>query len=85
MRGLVEHFKEEGKDLKSPAVQQELQNNFMKSAQDAGEAALQAQGVTLTQFENSVRENSSDANVGRSLAMLQMKQQQELAALSVES
>jgi len=81
MRTLVGEYKADGKSLQDPAVQQALNLDFAKSANDVGEAALEGQGVTLRQFESSVKVHSSNSTVARSLAMLQMKQQQDLMNL----
>ena len=81
MRDLVTRYKEEGADMKDPSVQQAMNMEFARSANDYGEAALREQGVTMDQFESSVKANSSNPNVGRALAQLQMKQQQELMAI----
>ena len=81
MKDLVAQYKSEGKDLKNGSVQQELNMEFARAANDAGEDALENVGVTQNQFEASVKSHSNDANVGRALGMLQMKQQQDLMAL----
>lgn len=83
MRELVQNFKAEGKDLRNPSVAQELQMEFSGVANDAGEAALTKMDISLVQFQKSIEANASNPNVGRSLAMLQMKQQQELLAMGV--
>jgi hypothetical protein len=81
MRDLVERYQAEGADLKDPSVQQAMNMEFARNANDYGEAALREHGVSMTQFESSVKANSGNPNVGRSLAQLQMKQQQELMAI----
>lgn len=81
MRSLVNEYKAAGKNLQDPAAQQELNMDFAKSANDTGEEALKQEGVTLPQFEASVKEHSNNPTVGRALAMLQMKQQQDLMAI----
>jgi hypothetical protein len=83
MKGLVEKFKEEGQDLNSPPVAQELHVKFASVANEAGEDALKAFGCTQVQFQKSIEANASNPMVGRSLAMLQMKQQQALMAMGV--
>jgi hypothetical protein len=81
MKVCVAKFKTEGKDLRDPPVQQMLNQEFAQTANDAGEAALEAVGVTMEQFESSVKEHGDNPTVGRALGMLQMKQQQDLMAI----
>jgi hypothetical protein len=81
MKDLVGHYKSEGKDLRHPTVQQQLNMDFAREANDAGEDALEQIGVSQNQFEASVKSHADNANVGRALGMLQMKQQQDLMAL----
>ena len=80
---LVDKYSEEGKDLKSPAVAQQLNMEFAASANDAGAAALEELGTNPTIFQKSIEAHASKPQVGRALQMLQMKQQQELMALGV--
>jgi len=83
MGGLVEEFKAQGKDLNLPPFAQELHMKFASVANDKGEEALKAMDITLAQFQKSIEANASNPMVGRSLAMLQMKQQQALMAMGV--
>lgn len=83
MRGLVEKYKAEGKDLKSPSVAQELHMEFASVVTEAGEKALEIVGVSTKVFQSSIEKHASNPQVGRALSMLQMKQQQELMALGV--
>ncbi len=83
MGSIVAEAKAEGKDLHNPAVAQEMQVQFAEKVNDAGEVALQAEGLTLDDFKAAIEKYSSDPVVGRTLQMLQMKQQQELMALGV--
>ncbi len=83
MGNIVKKYKAEGKNFRDPMVAQKLQMEFASVANDAGESALENEGVTLDVFKASIEKYQSDPEVGRSLAMLQMKQQQELAALGV--
>jgi hypothetical protein len=83
MGELVQAFKSEGKDLRSPMVAQELQMEFSTVADDAGGDALEKIGVSKTQFQKSIEANAQNPQVGRSLAMLQMKQQQAMMAMGV--
>lgn len=83
MKVLVEKYNDEGKDLKSPAVAQQLNMEFSASANDAGAAALAELGSNPNHFQKSIEVHASKPQVGRALQMLQMKQQQELMALGV--
>mmetsp|Transcript_11271 Transcript_11271/g.32501 ORF Transcript_11271/g.32501 Transcript_11271/m.32501 type:complete len:282 (+) Transcript_11271:181-1026(+) len=83
MRELVKNFKDAGKNLSDPAVAQQLQMEFAGVANDKGEEALKEIGITQMQFQKSIEANSTHPQVGRALAMLQMKQQQELASMGV--
>lgn len=83
MGELVDGFKSEGKDLRQASVAQELQMQFASVANDKGEEALKAMGITLAQFQKSIEANASNPTVGRSLAMLQMRQQQALMSMGV--
>jgi len=83
MKGLVEQVKSEGKDLNNPVVAQELHMKFASVANETGEDALKSMDITLAQFQKSIEANASNPMVGRSLAMLQMKQQQALMSMGV--
>ena len=83
MGGIVTKFKSQGQNLRDPSVAQQLQMEFAAVANDAGEEALKQEGITLDGFKAAIEKYSSDPDVGRSLAMLQMKQQQQLMALGV--
>ena len=83
MRGLVEEYKEEGKDLNSPAVAQQLHMEFSTAADDAGSDALKTLGCTKQQFQKSIEAHASKPQIGRALSMLQMKQQQELMSMGI--
>jgi len=83
MGDLVQSLKMEGKNLRDPSIAQELQMQFATVANEKGEEALKAMGVTQTQFQKSIEENAGNPVVGRSLAMLRMKQQQALMAMGV--
>ena len=85
MRGLVGSFREQGKNLEDPKVAQELNMKFAQKANSAGEAALQKEGLTQSQFEASVKAHSDNPTVGRALGMIQMRQQQELMMLGQPS
>jgi len=83
MKGVVKEF--EGKDLKHPAVAQELQMKFASVANDAGENSLKKKNITLNSFRASIEAHSANPAVGRKLAMLQMKQQQDLVAMGISN
>ena len=85
MSAIVKRLKDEGKDLRNPSVAQQLQMEFAGSANEAGEEALEKEGITLDTFRAAIEKHSSSPAVGRTLTMLQMKQQQELMALGVPS
>lgn len=78
----INEYKADGKDLSSVAVQQQLNMEFMQKANDVGESALMELGTSQAQFENSVKAHSNDPQVAQALAMLQMRNQQQLAELS---
>ena len=82
MRALVREYKDEGKDLQQPAIQNALHMDFANRADGAGTAALEAVGVSMVQFQTSVKAHSQNETVARSMAMLQMKQQQELQGMA---
>jgi len=85
MRQLVNRYKAEGKNVNEPAVAQQLNMDFARTANDAGEASLAGEDVTLSQFESSVKAHSQNQAVARALAMLQHKQQRDLMALGQSS
>ena len=85
MSAIAKRLKDEGKDLRNPSVAQQLQMEFAGSANEAGEEALEKEGITLDTFRAAIEKHSSSPAVGRTLTMLQMKQQQELMALGVPS
>jgi len=83
MGDIVKQMKSEGKDLNDPSQAKEVQMQFATVANNAGEKALEAMNIGMDSFKASIDKHSSDPDVGRSLAMLQMKQQQQLIALGV--
>lgn len=83
MGKVVTKYKSEGKNLRDPSVAQALNMEFASVANDAGEEALEAEGISMEGFKAAIEKYSNDPEVGRALAMLQMKQQQELMALGV--
>lgn len=83
MGDLVQGFKAEGKDLRDPKMAQELHMQFASVANEKGEESLKKMGISLSQFQKSIEANAQNPTVGRSLAMLQMKQQQTLMSMGV--
>jgi hypothetical protein len=83
MGTIVAEAKAQGKDLNNPAVAQEMQMEFAEKVNDAGEVALKEEGLSTDEFKAAIEKFSSDPIVGRTLQMLQMKQQQELMAMGV--
>lgn len=85
MGELVKGMKSEGKNLRDPSIAQELQMQFASVANEKGEEALNNMGISHTQFQKSIEANAQNPMVGRSLAMLQMKQQQTLMSMGMPS
>jgi Zn-dependent M32 family carboxypeptidase len=83
MRRLISEYETSGKDLRTAAVQDALNNDFSNQANDAGEAALQTLGYTQQQFETSVSAHQSNPTVQRALAVLGMQQQQDFATMRI--
>jgi hypothetical protein len=83
MKGLVDSFKAEGKDLQDRAVAQELTMKFASVANDAGEEALDEMDISLKTFQSSIEHHSTNPTVARALTMLQVKQQQDLMNMGV--
>lgn len=83
MGTIVTKFKDDGKDLTNPMVANQLQMEFAGVANESGEKALADIDIDMDSFKAAVEKYQSDPEVGRTLAMLQMKQQQELMALGV--
>jgi len=83
MRGLVQRYKEEGRDMNSPGVGQQLQMEFSTVADAAGDVALKNLGLSKQQFQKSIEAHASKPQIGRALQMLQMKQQQELMSMGI--
>jgi hypothetical protein len=81
MKAVVDELKAQGKDVSNMAVAQEAQQMFASRATDAGDAALEALGTDSSSFQASIEKHAADPQVGRTLQMLQMKQQQEIMAM----
>jgi hypothetical protein len=77
---LVQQYQADGRDTTEAATQQALQRDFgaAMSQQDAGEAALEMEDVSMKCFEKSVAAHQNNPVVGRALGMMQMKQQQDI-------
>ena len=58
-----------------------MRREFAEKANDAGEEAIESEGIAMSVFEGSIKAHSNNPTVGRALGMLQMRQQQELMAL----
>ncbi|KAL7548403.1 hypothetical protein ACHAWF_011691 [Thalassiosira exigua] len=84
MIDVAESWKEEGKDLKDPRTVQQFHIEASTDANEAGEGALEEEmGVKMSDFRSAIDKHSRIPAVGQTLAMLQMKQQQELMAAGV--
>ena len=84
MRALVEQFKAKGLDVGDPSTSQQLQMQFAAIANEAGEAVLKSKlGIDDITFKKSLEKHSNSPDVGRALAMMQMKQQQEMMAMGI--
>lgn len=80
---IVQRFKEENRDFRDPMVVQQLQLQFAAVANDAGEEALTKIGVNIISFREGIEKHQNDPAVGRALAMLQMKQQQDFIEMGL--
>jgi len=83
MAAVVQTYKDKGANLFDPVVAQQLQLQFGKEANESGEKVLANMGVTQETFRRSIEKYANNPEVARALAMLQMKQQQELMAMGV--
>lgn len=81
MKSVITQYKADGKDLQNPAVQQALNTEFARASSDRSEEALEQMGVSLSQFEESVKSHQNNPDVARALAMINMRHQQELGSL----
>ena len=80
---IVQRFRDENRDFRDPIVVQQLQLQFASVANDAGEEALTRIGVSLMSFREGIETHQNDPTVGRALAMLQMKQQQDFIEMGL--
>ena len=84
MRDIVQNLKDKGANLADPMVLNQMQMEFASVANDKGEQELKDKmGVSLDVFRSSIEKYGEDPEVTRTLALLQMKQQQDLASLGV--
>jgi len=83
MESVVKEFKNDNEDLGDKSTSQKLHMKFASVANDVGEAALEKMGVSLNGFQEAIKAYGQDPQVGQTLAMLQMKQQQDFMALGV--
>jgi len=83
MREIVDRFKAQGSNLNDISVAQQIHMQFAAVANDAGEEALAKLDMTLDNFRAAIEKYSGNPEVGRTLTMLQMKQQQELMKMGV--
>lgn len=84
MRDIVQSLKDKGANLSDPMVLNQMQMEFASVANDKGEEELRIQvGVTLDVFRSSIEKYGEDPDVTRTLAFLQMKQQQDMASFGV--
>ena len=81
MRHVIADYKDKNRNLRDPSIQQQMNFDFTRRASDVGETVLAKEGVTESQFQASIKAHSGDAAVARALAMMQLKQQQELGSL----
>ena len=73
MAAVVNKHKTEGMSMNDSSVAQKVQMEFASVVNDAGEAALEKEGITLDSFKAAIDKYSSDPDVGGALGMLQMK------------
>jgi len=84
MRDIVQNLKDGGANLADPMVLNQMQMEFASVANDKGEQELKDKmGVSLDEFRSSIEKYGEDPEVARTLALLQMRQQQDLASLGV--
>ena len=83
MREIVATFKAQGMSLNDMAIAQQIHMQFAAVANDVGEDALSKLDMNLDDFRSAIEKYSANPEVGRTLTMLQMKQQQELMAMGV--
>jgi septal ring factor EnvC (AmiA/AmiB activator) len=83
MRSIVMEFKNDGAHLSDKSVAQAVHMKFASVANDAGEEALKKMGLSLDEFKAGIEQHSNNPEVGRTLTMLQMQQQQELMEMGL--
>ena len=82
MRSLVQEYRAAGKDLQQAATANALHLDFAQRANPAGEAALETLGISMAKFEASVKAHAKNESVVKAMAMMQMRQQQELSSMA---
>lgn len=81
---IAKSWKKSGKDLKDPEVAKQFQLEACTDANEAGEEKLESEmGVRMADFRSAIDKHSRIPHVGQRLGILQMKQQQQLAAAGV--
>lgn len=78
---LAQSWQASGKDLKDPQVAKQFQLEACTDANEVGEARMENEmGVRMADFRSAIDKHNRIPAVGQTLGMLQMKQQQQLAA-----
>lgn len=81
---IAKSWKNSGKDLKDPEVAKQFHLEACSDANEAGEEKMEGEmGVRMADFRSAIDKHSRIPEVGQTLGMLQMKQQQQLAAVGV--
>lgn len=83
IKSVVLKFQNNGHNMQSPSVQQELNMAAGTIGAQLAEEALQNMNVTQVQFEASVKAHSDNEDVARAITMLNLKQRQELQAIGL--
>ncbi|KAL3795403.1 hypothetical protein ACHAWO_002650 [Cyclotella atomus] len=83
MVSMANSYKLQGKNLKDPQVAQQYQMEASTDANEVAEKALEAKGISMSDFRSAIDKLSRVPSVGQTLGMLQLKQQQELMEAGV--
>lgn len=83
MKELVESYEAEGKNLKDPAVANELNMKFSATGNDFAEEALKEKGISFKSFQASIEKNATNPTVAHALQMIQVKQQQDMMSMGI--
>lgn len=78
IKGVVLEYKQSGKDLQSPSVQQDLNLDIAQATTPAAETGLAKVNISQSQFEASVKEHMNNPKVAQALTVLQMQQTREI-------